>query len=455
MPDVQQLYRPNNIEAELAVLAGLMIDPKIVEELFYRLDESSFYLKRHSLIFRAMNRLREAGRMIDPITVSDELKQMGQFDECGGLSYLRKALESTVNPIFTKDHIETLCALQLSRRIIEINRKAIQDITLSERNSKEILSAMIAELEKCKRTANLEHPIKDMSETMAELINDLENPEIIYKTPFPDFDEYFHFSPGHFVVIGADTGCGKSAFVTQIMRRFAKDGVKCMMASMEMRKADIMKRLLSLDSLMSYSEIRKYKDTQEIYEAQQRLLQLPITFMERTKSQPLNIDTILDNARRERDTNGLDVLIPDYLGLIPATGKHTGKYEAMCELTEKFKNFSKDENILVVALSQFSRTGTSTRQGNNPRPTLHDLKESGSIENDADSVLLLWKPSMYGKQTIKINNIEYETQVGDQDLIEIINPKQRHGRPGMCSALWFEGKRMRFTSVTPEDKELF
>jgi replicative DNA helicase len=379
--------------------------------------------------------------------VFDELKKMGQDHECGGLEYLRKLLGSCVNPIFTQDHIETCLALQLSRKIIELNRKTIQDLTLSDRDSSRIIQEQMVALEKLKRTMGFENPIKSMFETMGELINDLDSPEIIYKTGFVDFDEYFHFSPGHFVVIGADTGCGKSAFVTQVMRRFAKDGVKCMMASMEMRKADIMKRLLSLDSLMSYSEIRKYKDTQEIYEAQQRLLQLPITFMERTKSQPLNIDTILDNAKRERDTNGLDVLIPDYLGLIPATGKHTGKYEAMCELTEKFKNFSKDENILVIALSQFSRTGTSTRQGNNPRPTLHDLKESGSIENDADSVLLLWKPSMYGKQTIKINNIEYETQVGDQDLIEIINPKQRHGRPGMCYPIRFEGKKMRFYEI--------
>ena len=387
---------PQNAEAEASVLSAMMISVDALQECLISLDPEDFYQPSNRTVFVAMREMFDKNLPIDNISLADYLKSTGELERVGGRSFLLGLGTNSLALVGWRRHVEMLHRDTTLRKMIH----ASAQITALAYDAPEDTKEVVDKAERLLLDVT-NRDVRSSEQTIEQIMGDLyeelgaaaaDNERVLgVKTGFPRIDEcLLGLRPGQMIVIGARPGVGKTSFALNLMVNAAFEGAAVAMFSLEMSKVEIGQRLLAANARVGLHEIRSANIMDEqwpqILQATNELSQLDIVIDDTPGT---TVTEIRAKARRILHGKPLGLVIIDYLQLIsPPAGQRRSDSRAteVSEMSRGIKIMAKDLGVPVVALSQLNRT-VENRTGK--RPQLSDLRESGSIEQDADIVALL------------------------------------------------------------------
>ncbi len=387
---------PQDLEAESSVLSAMMISAEALQECLIGLTPDDFFHPSNRIVFVAMREMFDKNRPIDAISLADQLRTQGDLERIGGRSFLLGLGNNSLALVGWRRYIEMLHRDTTLRKMIQ----ASAQITALAFDAPEDTKEVVDRAEKLLldvTNRDVRQSEQSLEEIMGELYEELEEQSMAgektlgVQTGFPKIDEcLLGLRPGQMIVLGARPGVGKTSFALNLATNAAYHGASVAFFSLEMSKAEIAQRLLAAEARIGLQEIRsaRIRDDQwpQILEAVNQLSQLDIVIDDTPGT---TVTEVRAKARRMLRGKKLGVVILDYLQLVsPPQGGHRADSRAteVGEMSRGIKIMAKDLGVPVVALSQLNRT-VENRTGK--RPQLSDLRESGSIEQDADIVCFL------------------------------------------------------------------
>lgn len=435
---------PNNLDAEEAVLGGILLDPNAIDRVAQTLKPESFYLGSHQEIYRACLALHEKSIPTDLVSVTGWLSSRGTLEKAGGTSKIAFLVDVTVSSVNIDFHAQLVQDRYLRRKMIQFGQEATQ---LGHHTAKE-LDDLFLELES--RFIDLQ--TIHASETELTSTNDLleetfagieqraeQQVDPGINSGFIDVDRMtLGFQRSDLIFLGGRPAMGKSAFAAEALRYAAQryPDRAFLFATLEMSKRQVMERLLSSMAQVELTRIKSGKlseaDWMKLSDA---MIKIPRNML--IYDEPdLTVGDLRSKALQLKAKYGqLGMIVIDYLQLME-TGGGENRTNELSKLTRSLKKLARKLNVPVIALCQVSRAVESR---GDKRPTMADLRESGSIENDADLVMMLYRDEYYNPQTT------------DKGLAEVIIAKHRNGPTGMRHVL-FDGRYTRFLN-TPQRYE--
>jgi len=415
---------PSNVDAERSLLGSVLVN----NENYYRIVESlrpeDFYLDAHRIIFRTMTALMEVSRAIDLITLQDELLKNSSLESTGGIGYLSGLLDGIPHLVNIEHYIEIVRDKSLLRQVISTASKTMADAFDQAEPADAILDkaeqSLFALSERRTRTGFVS--VREMEEDQRRLLTKLyEDKEMITGVPtgFTDLDRMTSgFQPGDLVILAARPSMGKTALALNMAEHVAlKKGLPVGIFSLEMSRQQLLMRFLCAESMVDAHKVRTgyiaKDDFRQLIDALAAVTRSPL-FIDDSSS--LTIMEMRAKARRLKAEHGLSLLIVDYLQLMSGYGRVENRVQEISGISRGLKGLAKELEVPIIALSQLSRA-PEQRQGDH-RPQLSDLRESGSIEQDADVVLFIYREEVYKQD---------EENAGKADLII---SKQRNGPIG-------------------------
>jgi replicative DNA helicase len=444
-PDRQPPYAA---EAEVSVLGGMLIDNDAVAKAVEVLDESMFYREGHRRLFRSMARLFQRGEVVDPTTVSEELKKTDELDQAGGLPYLAELLDAVPTAANIEYHARIVRERALMRRLIEASSTIIQDVyEPGERTVEELLDEAEHHIFQVAQSHDREGFvwIKKILYPTFERIEQLQAAKggvTGVGTGFPDLDKMTGgFQKGELSIIAARPSMGKTALVISTLLHAAITQQRAVaLFSLEMSKEQLVQRMLCSEALVDLGRLLRGRleddDYGRLAKAAGHLNTAPIWIDD---SGVLTALEMRGKARRlKAEQPELSLIVVDYLQLMQGGGRQAeNRQQEVSEISRGLKAIAKELEVPVIALSQLSR---APEQRTDHRPQLSDLRESGSIEQDADLVMFLYRPEYY------LSDMEAQEQ-GLAGKAELIIGKQRNGPTGRVD-LFFRKECTRFESYT-------
>lgn len=434
---------PQDIVAEKSVLGAVMIKDDVLPEILTILKPRDFYEKRHEIIFNAMQRLYDQHKPIDLLTLTAELKSAKTLKEVGGAPYLTELSNFVPAASHAKAYAEIIERASVRRRLI----KAGSDIANKAYEEDSDVDYLIGAAEKDLFEVSdkiIKSDYVAMNELLADAFDRIENLHKNkgalrgLKTGFRDLDKKTAgLQKGDLVIIGARPAMGKTTFAQNLAYNVASINNKgVLFFSMEMAANEIIDRMISDVSGVDNWKMRTGNlsddEFQKIGDAMAEMDEIPI-FIDDTSS--MTIVELRNKARRALHDHDIGVVIVDYLQLISGSDRYAGnRVQEVTEISRGLKILARELEIPVVALAQLSRSVTGRED---PRPVLSDLRESGSIEQDADLVMFLHRPDYYRQ-----NDDNYE----ETHITELLVAKHRHGAVGKIE-LYFHPELLRFMSI--------
>ena len=388
---------PHNIDAEQAALAAMILSPEVAEEAVAAIHAEDFFRPAHRTIFSAIYDLVEQRTPVDQITLADKLDALGTLKDVGGKEYILTLADKSYALANWSSHIDIVKNDSLLRDLI---RASIQIKALSESSTDDAVT-VVEEAEKMlfdateKRVSNSFRSLSSLVvETMDILDNMAANKGMIFGVPsgFKDLDKLLGgFRAGDLIVLAARTSVGKTSLALNIAASAAKAECTVAFFSLEMPSQQVVQRLLSSEANIDSSRMRKgyleQADFQSLVQAQNELGNLKFFIDD---SPALSVMQVRAKARRlmRGVEEGKGLIVVDYLQLLQPsrTNRRQERYQEVQEISHGLKVLAKELGVPILALSQLSR---GIEQRENKRPMLSDLRESGSIEQDADVVLFL------------------------------------------------------------------
>lgn len=394
---------PNNVEAEASVLGAILIDGKAADIIIPMLKAEDFYLSQNRIIFEAMKQLQNESKPIDTVSVCDALELQGKLDEVGSISYLSELAEGVVSAANGEYYASIIKRDSLTRRVIEAGNNIAkfgyecQDGKDALDNAEKLVYA-IAEQSSEKALVKID----DAAALALKTIQDNQSgnvPKNAVYTDFPKFDDMTHgLKSGEMILIAARPSVGKTAFALNIAANVALNhGKKVAIFSLEMPADLLANRMLAYISGVSLSKMNTRggltsTDYKKLYAGYKALLASDIYIDDYSMNGPSDV---LSKCRRLKREKGLDLVIIDYLQLMTAqkSGRAAESRQVeVSDMSRKMKIYAKELDCPIILLSQMSR---GVEQRPDHTPLLSDLRESGSIEQDADVVAFLNNPSKY------------------------------------------------------------
>ncbi len=442
---------PQDIEAERSVLSAMLLSQDVLQECLVAVNSEDFYLYSHRSIFQAMSAMFDKGMPVDPVSLADYLKSAGTLERVGGMPYLIELNGNTFALASWRHHIEILHRDSTLRAIISASAKITALAFDAPEDTKEVVDSAenlllgVTNREIGDSYSNLEDV---MGELYTELSEACLNPDDALGVPtgYPGIDARLQgMRAGQMIVIGARPGVGKTSFALNLAVNSAAHGASVAFFSLEMSKTEIAQRLLSAQAKISLSAIRgaRIQDNQwpTILDATRDLSQLDIMIDDTPGT---TVTEIRAKARRMLKDKPKGVVLVDYLQLLsPPSGGHRADSRAteVSEMSRGIKIMAKDLECPVIALSQLNRNVTD-RKGQ--RPQLSDLRESGSIEQDADIVILLDR-SMTEEEAERPDR-------PDMNVTEFIIAKNRSGPLDIVPLMFLPGST-KFVEVDTRHTE--
>jgi replicative DNA helicase len=433
---------PHSEESERAVLAGILLEPQVLPQVAGRLVEGDFFFERHQRIYRAMLDLQAATTDVDLRTLQARLQQQGQLDAVGGLAYLA-GLDVDLPDLGRIDsYVEIVKERSLRRRLIaactEVTRSCLDGgLEANEalgRAEQAILGlgeeAVVRGFQPLGRV--LEKTLEDIEERPGSTL-------IGVPTGFIDFDRITHgLNRGNLIIIAGRPGMGKTSLALNMAQHVSiHENRPVGIFSLEMSQQELALRILCSEADVSFSRLRaghlSQRQWQQIVQTVRRLG--PARMFIDDSPNPTLLE-ISSKVRRLKAELGLDLVILDYLQLMQAGGKYENRNLEIAAISRGLKQLAKELDIPVIALSQLSRQ--PERRGGDHRPQLADLRESGSIEQDADLVAFVYRDELY--------NPDDPSKKG---LAELIVAKHRNGETGTIE-LVFLGETTTFKNRAPD-----
>ena len=432
---------PQNIDAEKSLLGAILISEEVLADVTEICRPDDFYDERHRLIFNAMWNLYERHRPVDLLTVSAELKARKQTAKAGGAAYLSELSSYVPTAAHAKAYAEIVVNASIRRRLIHASSDIAESAYDETIDTDELLGTAEKSLFEVSES-NTHGDLISISDLLSNTFDHLEqlysNKGSIagYKTGFIDLDKMtagLHKSD--LVILAARPAMGKTAFALNLASNVANINKKAVLIfSLEMGREQLINRMLAdasgVESFKLETGNFSGDDFAAISEAMSQMSEAPI-FIDDTPG--LTVMEMRTKARRAAHENELGLIIVDYLQLMSGSSKRAmdNRVQEVSEISRGLKLIAREMNVPVIALSQLSRTVESR----DPKiPMLSDLRESGSIEQDADIVMFLYREDYYDPETER------------QNITDLILAKHRRGATGQVE-LFFDKKRVRFMSL--------
>lgn len=433
---------PQNVDAETSLLGAILIDSDAIVKIADIISSSDFYDHRHALIYEAIRKLYEQHSPIDVLTVTDHLRNAGELDTIGGPSYLTEL----TNYVPTAAHVEQYASIvaqkALRRRLI----KASQDIVSLGYDEAKSLQELIEEAEAMLFSVSQKHVKQDIVSLETILSESFDRLDELHKdkgkirgvpTGFKDLDSILAgLQRSDLFILAARPSMGKTAFSLNLAHNIAtKANEAVLIFSLEMSKEQLVDRMLSMESGVDAWALRtgnlSDQDFERIGHAMGTLSEAQI-YIDDTPG--ITVSDLRTKARREMHQHPLGLIIVDYLQLMSGGSKFGGdsnRVQEVSEISRGLKGIARELNVPLIALSQLSRSVESR----SPQiPQLQDLRESGSIEQDADVVAFIYREEYYNQESER------------KGVTDIFIRKHRNGPTGAVE-LYFDKEKQRFRSL--------
>ena len=470
---------PHNIEAEQALLGAILVNNEACDRVTGFLTHEHFFEPLHGRIFETAARLIRAGKLASPVTLKTYFEQDESLDEIGGAKYLARLAASATTIINADEYGRVIYELATRRHLIAlgtdmVNRAYEADLDASPQ---EQIDAAEQQLYALAETGKYGKDFADFAAALTDAIDmaanayDRDGHISGIASGFKDVDEKIGgLQPSDFIIIAGRPAMGKTAFATNLAFHVARahraetsadgshatvDGGIVGFFSLEMSSAQLATRIISEQTSLGAERIRRGTINREefgrLVDVSRELQNLPL-FIDETGG--ITVAQLAARARRLKRRHGLDLLIIDYLQLLAGSGKRNSdsRVQEVTEITTSLKALAKELNIPIIALSQLSR---QVENRDDKRPQLSDLRESGSIEQDADLVLFLYREEYYlERREPREGTTEHITWLEDMNKVhrkaELIIGKHRHGPTGKID-LFFDGSVTRFQDYIQSD----
>lgn len=442
--------QPQNTEAEASLLGALLIDSDAIVKIADTVKSDDFYEARHQMIYAAIMSLYENHEAIDVLTLSDRLKGEGHLDSVGGPAYLTELTNFVPTAAHVEQYADIVAQKSLRRRLIA----ASKDIgNLGQDESKQ-LRELIEEAETRLFEVSQQHVKQSVISLETILAESFDRLDDLHKdkakirgipTGFRDIDEKLAgFQRSDLVILAARPSMGKTALALNFAHNVAvQSNQPVLMFSLEMSKEQLVDRLLAMESGVDAWALRTGNltdsDFEKIGQAMGTLSEAQI-YIDDTPG--ITISDLRTKARREAHQRPLGLIIVDYLQLMSGAGRYGNegnRVQEISEISRGLKGVARELNVPVLALSQLSR---SVENRSPQIPQLADLRESGSIEQDADVVAFIYREDYYNPETDR------------KRLTDIFIKKHRNGPTGAVE-LYFDNEKQRFRSVDTKHKDPF
>jgi replicative DNA helicase len=433
---------PQNMEAEMSILGGLMIDPYAWDQVSSILSEDHFYKIAHRKIYTAIAELYAKNQPIDIITVSNHLTDKKELEAIGGPAYLAEVMNATPTAANIESYAKIVSEKALLRKLIHMSGEIIEkSFSESYENVEAFLDEVegqifsITEKKKTQGLVGAAELIKDSMNRLTELF-ERKSEFTGVSSGFTDLDKMTAgFQPGEMTIIAARPSMGKTAFSLNIAQHVVLREKKSLAYfSVEMGKEQLMMRMLASEARVNLSDLRvgSLSDNAwpRLIDKASKMAEARLFIDDTSGISPFEIRA---KCRRLKAQHGLDLIMIDYLQLMDLKQKIESRERAVSEISKTLKAIAKELAVPVIALAQLNRgvEGRSDR-----RPMLSDLRESGSIEQDADVIMMLFREDYYDRENADVKG-----------LSEVIIGKQRNGPTGTVRLKW-ESHIGRFSNLS-------
>ena len=461
--------QPSNLEAEQALLGSILVNNDIIDEVSTIVSSSIFYDPAHVKIYEVIESLNNKGMIANPITLKNFFEKDNMLNEVGGTEYLVKLTRFSGSAKQAVDYAKIIHEMYLRRELVQISDKLSSD-TLNANSQEQNAESIIEGTEKslfdlAERGSFTQSFLKfnealDQTIQMATLAMKSDQGIVGVPTGLTDLDEKLGgLHKSDLVILAGRPGMGKTALATNIayhasqnlLARQEKSSIAFF--SLEMSSEQLSTRILSEQARIKSDDIRRGKVTESeinrYIETSRNIYNLPL-YIDETPA--ITISTLSNRARRIKRLFGLSLVVVDYIQLMRApssNNRNDNRVQEVSEITQGLKALAKELKVPVLALSQLSRAVESR---DDKKPQLSDLRESGSIEQDADVVMFVFREAYYleNKQPKlgSIEHAEWQSKMNDVNgLADIILGKQRHGPTGTVK-VEFEGIYTKFKDLS-------
>jgi replicative DNA helicase len=423
---------PSAVEVEMSVLGAMLIDEIAVPKAIEVLKAEAFFDKRNRVVFEAMCSLYEANEPIDTVSIYEELKKSGKVDEAGGAAYISKLTQDVSSAANVDYHARVVLEKWILRQLIHSSMEIANSAYEGEQDVFDLLDAAESKIFQISEEG-IKESFKSMDKAVKEaleLIEAIHSKTIgTFSVPsgFFELDDLLGgFQKSDLIIVAARPSMGKTAFAMSAARNAAIDhGIPIAVFSLEMATIQLATRLISAEARINAHNVRtgkfKAEEGAKISRTVHKLSKAPI-YIDDTPG--ITILEIRAKARRLKNEKNIGLIIIDYLQLINSSSHMESREREISTISRSLKALAKELNIPVIALSQLNRQVESRTD---KKPMLSDLRESGSIEQDADVVLFLYRPEVYGITQYSGGEMNGESTDG---VAEIIIGKQRNGPIG-------------------------
>lgn len=423
---------PHSVEAEQSVLGSILLDKEAMISVSETLVPEDFYKEAHKVIYESMLKLYNSQSEIDLITLTDELRDQGYLDDIGGIAYITSL--STVVPTTSniKYYVNIVKEKSISRQLISAANDIINlgyDGSAKVEDVLENAEKKIFDISQERATNDFQPINKVISEalSMLEKLYEEKNDVTGLTTGFRDLNKKINgLQRSDLLLIAARPAMGKTAFALNLVQNAALKGdASVAVFSLEMSKEQLVQRMIASQSTVELKKIKTGtladNDWPRITDGMAILSGAKIHIDD---TPGIKISELRSKCRKLKIEKGLDLVLIDYLQLMEGEGQNESRQQEIAKISRSLKILAKELDCPVVALSQLSR---APEQRADHRPMLSDLRESGSIEQDADIVMFLYRDEYYNPDTEKKN------------IGEVIVAKNRHGETGTVELVWFGG----------------
>jgi len=459
--------QPSNLEAEQALLGSILVNNDIIDEISTIINSSIFYDPAHIKIYEVIENLNNKGMIANPITLKNFFEKDNMLNEVGGTEYLVKLTRFSSSVKQAIDYAKIIHEMYLRRELVLVSDKLSNDTfnaSSEEKNAEKIIEETEKSLYDLAERGTFSQSYlkfnKALDETikMATLAMQSDQGIVGIPTGLTDLDEKLGgLHKSDLVILAGRPSMGKTALATNIAFHASKNMLsrqeKSSVAffSLEMSSEQLSTRILSEQARIRSDDIRRGKVTEEeinrYIETSRNIYNLPL-FIDETPA--ITIAALSNRARRIKRLHGLGLVVVDYIQLMRSSlSKNEGRVQEISEITQGLKALAKELSVPILALSQLSR---AVEQRDDKQPQLADLRESGSIEQDADVVMFVYREAYYlERKQPKLGSIEHaewQSKMNDVNgLADIILGKQRHGPTGTVK-VEFEGIYTKFKDLS-------
>ena len=459
--------QPSNIEAEQALLGSILVNNDIIDEISAKISSSVFYDPAHIKIYDVIENLNNKGMIANPITLKNFFEKDNMLNEVGGTEYLVKLTRFSGSTKQALDYAKLIHEMYLRRELVSISEKLSYDTlnaNIQEQDAENIIENTEKSLFNLAERGSFSQSFIEFKKAidktieMATLAMQSDRGIVGVPTGLTDLDEKLGgLHKSDLIILAGRPSMGKTALATNIAYNAAQNILsrqeKSSVAffSLEMSSEQLSTRILSEQARIKSDAIRQGNVTEEeinrYIETSRNIYNLPL-FIDETPA--ITIATLSNRARRIKRLNGLSLIVVDYIQLMrSSSNKNDGRVQEISEITQGLKAIAKELSVPVLALSQLSR---AVEQRDDKQPQLADLRESGSIEQDADVVMFVYREAYYlERKQPKLGSIEHaewQSKMNDVNgLADIILGKQRHGPTGTVK-VEFEGIYTKFKDLS-------